>query len=243
MEEEIKKILGIEDVYLFETVTSTNDIAKKLADNSHSAFVLAKIQTKGRGRFGREWYSPEGGLWFSFLFSPKNHRELSCLTLLSALSIREAIEKTAQLPSLIRWPNDVVYDNKKLAGVLSETSKQTIIIGMGINVNQKEFPPFLPYATSLRMETRRIWDTEPLLLEILLAFRRYYEIFDREGFKTLRRDIKKYSSLLSKFVTIDFGKKKLTGTVIDIDEKGRLIFRSESGKLLTLSNGEIKEIR
>ncbi len=243
MEEEIKKALGIEDVYLFETVTSTNDIAKKLASNNRSALILANVQTKGRGRFGREWYSPEGGLWFSILFSPKNHRELSCLTLLSALSIREAIERITHLPSLIRWPNDVVYNNKKLAGVLSETSKQAIIIGMGVNVNQEEFPPSLPDATSLRIETRRVWDTKPLLLEILLAFRRYYEIFEGEGFETLRKDVKRYSSLLSKFVSIDFGEKRLTGTVIDIDEKGRLVFRSESGRLLTLSSGEVKEIR
>lgn len=243
MKEEIKRTADVDEVYLFERVTSTNDIAKKLTGKNHSALILAKEQTKGKGRFGKEWYSPEGGLWFSLLFFPQDRKELSCLTLLSTLATRRAIEELTHLSSHIRWPNDVIFNNKKVAGILSETFESAIIIGIGVNVNQNSFPPSLPNASSLMIETGKSLDIKALLIEILRKFREYYKTFERDGFDALRGEAKRYSSLLSKFVTVDIGALKLTGTVIDIDDQGRLVFRPESGRLLTLSSGEVKEVK
>ncbi len=240
--EDIKRIAGIEEIYLFDRVTSTNTIARKLIPRKRSALILAQEQTRGRGRFERRWYSPKGGLWFSLLLFPKRDIEPQLFTLLSSLALSQSLEELTHLPSYIRWPNDVLLDGKKVAGILCERIKGAMIIGIGINVNQEKFPPSLPSATSLKKETGKEYNPEHILKRFFSYFKYYEENLQSQRFSSLKEKIKEKSSLLLRFVTVDTGDKKLTGTVMDIDNQGRLVLRLDSGKELYLSSGEVKEV-
>jgi len=169
-------------IYLFDTIGSTQDFAKKLAriefkpetDNQDliqiRSIVIAHKQTAGIGRHGAKWLSSEQGIHFSILFAyPKKYHSISIWTLLCAKLIAETLEQMYNLPIFIKWPNDLVSldrktnDYRKLGGIIAETkssgglfhsagSFSNIIFGIGINVNQDSFPPDLSQATSLRQE-------------------------------------------------------------------------------------------
>jgi len=138
-------------MYYYDIVDSTMDIAQDLisAGNAHGLIITAKQQTIGRGRYRRKWISPEGGLYFSIILNiDKLSKILSWVTLFSAISIAEVIRKIFKLEALIKWPNDVLIGDKKIAGILTQIAglqNEYIIIGMGINVNihQEKLETFL----------------------------------------------------------------------------------------------------
>jgi BirA family biotin operon repressor/biotin-[acetyl-CoA-carboxylase] ligase len=126
-----------------EDCTSTNDIGRQYADlgASHGSVVLAERQNRGRGRRGNKWLSPAGGIWLTIILRPPaSFDSLEGLPLVGALAAVRAIARTQSVRALVRWPNDVVFDGKKLAGTLAETSfnGNTIayaLLGVGVNVN------------------------------------------------------------------------------------------------------------
>ena len=136
--------------------------------------VIAKKQTGGRGKPGSHWYSPEGGLYFSLILKPrKNPSSLVSLTLIFAEAISLAIEKTTGLKSEIKPPNDILISNKKACGILIEKSKDSLIIGIGLNVNIEKFESGLK-ATSLKLETGKSFGISEILEEILTNIQRKY---------------------------------------------------------------------
>ncbi|ANE41490.1 biotin--acetyl-CoA-carboxylase ligase [Fervidobacterium ngatamarikiense] len=132
-------MIGEEIEVLYE-VDSTNEFLKRNYKSFHDgAIVVAIKQTAGKGRMGRTWYSPEGGLWYSVLFKPKVHISLHAYTKVFSVAIVEVLKKL-KVKAYIKWPNDIYYDGKKLAGILSEAVSVNdrvvaIIVGIGINVN------------------------------------------------------------------------------------------------------------
>src|SRR6202142_2836025 len=157
------KIIG-RDIRVFEQTTSTNDVIEKLARDGvkEGAVVFAESQTKGRGRLGRKWISPERkGLWFSVLLRPDlRPQEATQLTVASATALRRAIQSATGLQPEIKWPNDILIGGKKVAGILTELNAELdkvryVILGIGIDVNldANEFPVELKKnATSLKIE-------------------------------------------------------------------------------------------
>ena len=132
-----------------ETINSTNIEAKRLAQlgEPHGLLVIAKEQTMGKGRCGRSWSSEkESGIFMSLLLKPDFLPEkASMLTLLTALVVAEVIRKETNLKAWIKWPNDIVVNGKKVCGILTEMSAEEhqihyVIVGIGINVNNKQFP-------------------------------------------------------------------------------------------------------
>jgi len=162
----------------FKKVSSTQDIAKKLAEkNIREAIVLAEEQTSGRGRYGRAWFSPIGGLWFSILLRPNiDPMDSIKLMALTGLAITKAIRDFTHLPAFIKWPNDVYINDKKVCGILIESSIEDnrlkyIIIGIGLNVNNSFSnisPNILKNITSLRSELGKFIDKEALFKICLL---------------------------------------------------------------------------
>jgi BirA family biotin operon repressor/biotin-[acetyl-CoA-carboxylase] ligase len=120
-----------------EEVESTNDLARLLAAGGlpEGATVVAGRQTRGRGRFGRAWISPPGGLWCSLLLRPAADAGWGWLSLATAVAVAEAVERAAGARSTIRWPNDVLIGGRKVAGVLIEVIPDAVVIGVGINAN------------------------------------------------------------------------------------------------------------
>ena len=158
-------------VHVFSAVTSTNDVARRLAGEREPAIVVADVQTRGRGRFAREWHSPEGGLWSSFLLFPELPADrLGLITLVAGLAVTRTLETQVGLQSELLWPNDVMIGGRKVAGILSESRGSAVIVGIGVNVNQPEFPPGLPDATSVFICTGRRCDRLELLANLAEEF-------------------------------------------------------------------------
>ena len=170
---------------------STNEVAKKLAAEGapEGTLVVAEQQSAGKGRCGRSFVSLPGvGIYMSLLLRPKVRIEdVSRITLVSALAVQEGIERTAGLSCGIKWPNDIVSGTKKLTGILTELSLsgkeiQSLVVGIGINVNQDHFPEELSeIATSIRLETGQRLQRADLLVRILESFEKYYGIYEKTG--------------------------------------------------------------
>ena len=187
--------IGLRVVYLPST-PSTNDVAARLAEagGADGTTVIADTQTSGRGRLGRTWFSPPGaGLYVSVIVrlgtpdSPRPEGETrtvaqvpppSRLTLLAGVSLAEAVRSSTGLPAEIKWPNDLVFSGKKLAGILAEGALQQgvlefVVLGIGINVRAASYPPDIAHrASSLETELGRPVDRGRLLATLLVSLGR-----------------------------------------------------------------------
>jgi BirA family biotin operon repressor/biotin-[acetyl-CoA-carboxylase] ligase len=160
------------DIKYFESVSSTSDKVKELANNPWTV-VVAEEQTKGHGRKGEEWFSPKGGLYFSVILPQNNIDDLQTITILAASIVAKTIKESFGLEPIIKLPNDVLINNKKFCGILTENiiigdKVKLSVIGIGIDTNIDEFPESLKdIATSVKIETNREVDNKTLLNKIL----------------------------------------------------------------------------
>ena len=179
------------EMYRYTELSSTNTEAKRLAEEgaSHGTVVVAEAQTAGRGRRGRQWISPAGkGLWFSMILRPDiQPKNASVLTLVAALAVNKAIFYLTEQKSQIKWPNDIVMEQKKVCGILAELYLKEqhidyIILGIGINVDKQEFSEELKTtATSLENICGKKISKEQLLSEVLQDFADYYKCYEQTG--------------------------------------------------------------
>jgi len=225
-------------VYSYSKVESTNDIAHTLAEQGaeEGTVVIATEQTKGKGRADHYWFSPSGGLWLSLILRPSMiSSSISRLSLLGALGIATSIKRMFPLLSPgIHWPNDAVINGKKVGGVLCRAKNEQkkvafVIMGIGVNVNIEEFPsPLCFTATSLKRETLSCVPKDAFQHCLLEEIERlYFSLSDDSS--ALLEEIRLFSSLLGKQIKVKISQEELTGLVQDIDEKGRLVLRLESG--------------
>ena len=180
-------------VRCYDTVTSTNDEARLLAEHgaAHGTLVVAQCQSRGKGRRLRAWDSPKGqGIWMSLILKPDLPPEkASMMTLLAAMAVADALE-AENISCQIKWPNDIVIDGRKVCGILTEMSAQPeminyIVVGIGINVHNREFPEEIAkVAVSLDMaigaKNHSPIRRSLLIAGIMEAFERYYERFLKE---------------------------------------------------------------
>jgi len=176
----------------FESLVSTNDWAKKelkVFPRDQLTLVTAAEQTRGRGQYGREWISPKGeNLYASFCFFIDEHQQdpLS-LTHVLAISLAQVLEAHAVVCQ-IKWPNDLLVNGKKIAGILCETEHLPphfgVVIGVGVNINmrEEELAKIGQPATSLSQETQKEWDIPQILEEIQTVFQKDLDHFLNEGF-------------------------------------------------------------
>src|SRR5688500_14004340 len=170
-------------MHWLEKTGSTNDVAARLAElgAEEGTTVVAEMQTAGRGRHGRVWFSPSGaGLYVSVIIRPGSgtlheNNPAGLLTLASGVAIAEAVRAVTGLPAQIKWPNDVLIGGRKLAGILAEAAVQAgalqfVVVGFGVNLQPAAYPLELaPRVTSIEAETSRPSDRAVLLAEILAA--------------------------------------------------------------------------
>lgn len=219
--------------FLVET-TSTNDEAKRGAKSGarHGAVWVAESQTAGRGRQGRPWVSPPGeNLLFSVLLRldgpPAN---LPLVALAAGLAVRDAIG----LGAMVKWPNDVLVRGKKIAGILTETSDGALVIGIGVNVRAKTFPPELT-ATSVVLEGGPL-DRRALLDRVLEGLLRDAPIVAARGLGPIHARLAEADALRGSRVRTDDG---FEGTAEGIDTEGRLVVRGD-GSVRRLAYGEVR---
>ena len=234
-------------IYLDE-VDSTNNYARLMADKINSDFlVVADMQTLGKGRMGRSWSSPTGvGIFMSLCIKPEMAVEkASMITLVTAVSIYDAIEELYPINATIKWPNDIVINSKKISGILTEMSSDMdgikyIISGMGINVNNKEFPDDIKdMASSLLLETGILADRAKLIAAVIYHFYKNMNIFLKTGdMSGLKENYENHLVNIGKDVKILDPKGIYQGVALGIDETGALLVNAE-GKIKRIISGEV----
>ena len=191
--------------------------------------VCAESQTKGKGRLGRSWVSPKAkGIYMSVILRPSlPPTDVAQLTLLSAVALCEAIERCCQIPVKIKWPNDILVGNRKIAGILTELSAEMdrvrfVAIGIGVNVNTpaSQLPP---QATSVKIEAGQKYSRVALVQEILQALEQWYLRLNGQGFGPVIARWKQLSSTLGRYVRVSDPGGNIEGQAVDLDEHGGLI--------------------
>ena len=244
------KIIG-RDIRVFEQTTSTNDVIEKLARDGvrEGVVVFAESQTKGRGRLGRKWISPERkGLWFSILLRPElRPPETTQLTVAAATALRRAIQSATGLKPEIKWPNDILVGGKKVAGILTELSAELdrvrhVILGIGVDVNlgAGEFPADLKKtATSLKIEYGEALSRPELAVAILRALDEDYSRVCARKFTTLADEWEAHCGTIGRDVTVQIGDRKIRGRAESLDDAGALLLRTEHGQLEPITGGDV----
>ncbi len=244
------KILG-KKIYAYNSADSTNSIAYNLAEQAvaEGTLIVAEKQTKGKGRMGRHWVSPQGsGIYMSLILKPKiSPAEAGKITLISSVAVARTIRKITKLKALIKWPNDVYIDNAKVCGILTEMSAEMdminfIIMGIGININTPKSS--LPdIATSLFLKTKQKVDRISFLQEMLLELEAQYNKLVKGSFSDIINDWRDLSLTLGKRIKVEWRKQLIQGQAMDIDDVGALIVRDDFGFSHHILSGEVSVIR
>jgi BirA family biotin operon repressor/biotin-[acetyl-CoA-carboxylase] ligase len=192
----------------------------------------------GRGRLGRRWKAPaRTAILCSILLRPPATTDRPQLSLVAGLAVAETVESVTGRSAAIKWPNDVLLEDGKVAGILAEARGETIILGIGLNVNQQ--PPELPAdrlppATSLLVATGIGYDRAPVLVQLLLDLERRYVEWCNTGLPPFRAELAARDALRER--QVDVG--GVTGVAAGIDELGRLLIESEQG-LRAVASGDV----
>lgn len=238
------------DIQVFKTIDSTNTYAKKLAQSGAPAgtAIISEEQTQGRGRMGREFYSPPStGIYMSVVLRPKMSLEDSLLITTSvAVAVSQAIDKIAYIDTEIKWVNDIYFNGKKLCGILTEASidfesggLEYAIVGIGINVStvQDSFPASLKnIATSIFPHKSPRPVRSILIGEIL---NNIADACDNLTDKTYLDEYRKRSFLIGKNIVVINGDTRTNAVALEIDDKARLVVRYDDGKIQALNSGEV----
>ncbi len=253
---EIKPILKTKwigkTIHHFYTLDSTNSKAYQLAlqGAEEGEVVIAESQEKGRGRLGRQWFSPPFlNLYLSVVLRPKiPPHQASLITLMAAVATADAIQKFSGLLPLIKWPNDILLRDRKVAGLLNEIHSEMdrihfVILGIGVNLNMDEkmfSKEIRSVATSLKVEMGRMISRKAFLQFILQELERWYSIFLREGSTLILKAWRDRAHIEGRRVKVtSFGETRV-GIAVDVDSDGALILETADGKRKRVVAGDIE---
>ncbi|MDI6704077.1 MAG: biotin--[acetyl-CoA-carboxylase] ligase [bacterium] len=249
-EELSTKFIG-HKIYYFKETGSTNDVARDLAlaSEEEGTLVIAERQTKGKGRIGRRWVSPFGGIWMSLILRPRvSPADASRLTLLSSLAVCKSIKKVVGLPVFLKWPNDVLIGKKKVCGILTEMDSELdlinfVIVGIGINVNMdmNVFPEGLQKtATSIKEELGKDIKRIDLLKSLLEELERLYLLFTEGKFSWILKEWKGYDCIFGHDVEVATLGEIIKGRAMGVDEDGALIIKGLNGATKRILSGDVR---
>ncbi len=247
------KVVGHPILY-FRALPSTNDLAKELAviRAREGAVIVAEIQTSGRGRLERKWTSPQGGIWLSIILRPKTApRHIPKLTLMASVAVAKTIRKSFPLKAEIKWPNDVLINNKKVCGILTEAKTcgqalNFVIVGIGVNANfdQDMLPAYLrDSSTTLKEELKREVERASLLRALLEEIDFYYDMFMNGKFDAILKEWRDLAGFLGSHVEILSHGERFRGWALDIDEYGALMVRLENQTMRKVASGDLTILR
>ncbi len=245
------KVFGKKKIVYFQETDSTNTQAKILAEQGapEGTVVIAEKQTKGRGRKGRSWLSPDGdGIYMSVILRPDIPPfEAPRITLLTAVALAEALISQVQLELRIKWPNDILIHGKKIAGILTEISSEMdvidyIVVGLGLNVNtlpDKFTEDLKKQSTSVLIETGEPFSRVKLVQAFLHWFERYYDILTTRGFTSIIKRWRELADIIGKEIRVDGIGKTYTGKVLTVDDDGVLILKDKHGQTHRIISGDV----
>jgi BirA family transcriptional regulator, biotin operon repressor / biotin---[acetyl-CoA-carboxylase] ligase len=238
------KVIG-QRAHYFESTDSTQSQALKMVNetNSEGTIIISEEQTGGRGRSGRKWISPKGGIWFSIILYPKfDISNITLFPIASSLALSYAIEKICKVKTELKWPNDLTIKGKKLAGMLVDASFESnkienLVLGVGINynVNIKEIEKMLKktpnfYGVSSLTEQKNKNVQIKLIQSFLLELENIYEELNNNQTKKIITKWTERSSTIGKKVEIDTYQGKVKGEAVKIDDDGGLIIKDKERK-------------
>lgn len=245
------QIIG-KDIQYFEETESTNIIAREIAGSvGEGTVVIAESQTGGRGRMGRKWISPEGGIWLSIIIKPKiQPLYASRITLLAGVSVAKTIRGYG-LAAKIKWPNDVLINGKKVCGILTEIEAEIdlidfCVVGIGIdaNVDTESFPEeFRETSTSLKKELGSEIDRVEFVQRLLGEFESLYLKFQKDGFSPILEEWRNMSATIGEWVKITTQARTIYGEAIGVDSEGALVLETGDGKLEKIVAGNCEHLR
>jgi BirA family biotin operon repressor/biotin-[acetyl-CoA-carboxylase] ligase len=225
-------------IHHFDTLDSTNARAYQLALNGaeEGEVVIAESQQKGKGRLGRQWFSPPFlNLYLSVILRPPiPPHQASLMTLMAAVATADAIRQLSGLFPLIKWPNDILLRDRKVAGLLNEIHSEIdrihfVILGIGVNLNMDESmfsEEIRAAATSLRIEMGRTISRKVFLQILLEELERWYSIFIHEGSAAILEAWRNRAQIKGRRVNVTSFGEALTGVAIDVDSDGALILET-----------------
>ena len=257
--QQIKKRLSTrwlgQKIHFFQQLDSTNLTAMELAqeDAAEGTAVVAEEQLRGRGRGNRTWHSPaEVGIYCSIILRPRILPvKAQLITLMTAVAIVKAIAQETALSPQIKWPNDILLNDRKVAGILleSKASPQRIehaVIGFGINVNHTsaDLPPEPMFkASSLRMELDKPVERGALLAAIFAEIEELYEMLQREELTMILAEWRYFSATLGQAIRVWQQGKVTEGIAVDINQEGGLVMKMEDESMVVIHAGDVEHLR
>lgn len=222
----------------FKRLDSTNTKAKQIL--KPNIVIITKEQVKGKGRFKRDWSSSKGGIYLSLIIKIKTTKELPYITLIAAISAQKAIKESLDIKTTIKWPNDLLYKQRKLCGILTESviGKQKLaIVGIGINTNNKIPSTLNKKAISLNNILNKKINNKKIISNLLKNFEKYHSILKDKKYSKIISDWKRNSFLGSK-IRVKTINKTYSGIAFDIDKNCLLIIKNKKEKI-TIKEGDI----
>ena len=241
------------EILCFRKVFSTNSIAKFLAnhDAEEGTILISEIQTNARGRLGKKWEAPDGGVWMSMILRPQvPPARIGLITLATGVAIAKAI-RSLGVDAKIKWPNDVLIHGNKISGVLTEVNAtfneiDWVVVGIGIDSNLKleDFSEDIRIGTTtLTEELPSKVDENELIAIFLNEFENVYQLYKDGEIETILKDWRDLSDTIGKYVNITQTGGKITqGYVIGINNEGSLIIERQDGTLEKIISGELRTV-
>ena len=256
LEETLRDISFVKDIVYFDSIDSTNNEAKRIANGGclEGTVVISGSQTAGKGRMGRTWLSPNGtGVWMSVVLRPDlPPHKIQLLTLLVSCAVFDAIKQLG-IDAGIKWPNDIILDGKKVCGILLEMNSEAdkinyICAGIGINVSQSENDfdtDISKTAISLRMHCKKhniiIDDIGrcDIIKSVLVKLSDYYDAFKKGKYEFILNEWKNRNITIGKQVRVIHNGKECEGTAVDINLNGSLLVKLNNGETSAVSSGDV----
>lgn len=243
------KYIG-KELFVFNEVSSTNTLARFLSMNgiADGSVIISEKQTNARGRSGKAWESPLGGVWLSIVLNPHvDYAKLPLITLATGVAVAKTLEKVGVENPEIKWPNDIMINGKKVCGILTEAvtklnTIENVIIGVGIDANLdiEDFPEELQEGTTtLQNELGRKGSENLLIKTFLEEFEKISELFDHEGYEEILKEWRKRSYSIGKIVEVrEPFNKNYDAYVLGVSREGALIVEKIDGTLEKVISGE-----
>lgn len=237
--------IGKNVIYLTKVDSTNNEAKREIGQGAKNGTVIvAENQVCGKGRLGRTWKSNSGkDLSFSIILRSINDlSHVKCMSLLAGLSVCNVLIRKHNIDARVKWPNDIIINNKKVCGILCESlyldNKFDVIVGIGVNANNTEFSKDIAHkATSMCLENGITFSRTDLLCDILYEFENLY-LRMHNGFINIIDEYKQLCATIDKHITT-VGGNKVSGVAFDISETGELMIRTDNGEILSINSSEV----
>ncbi len=233
------------ELLTYSNIASTQDTARQIALDGHLLpfAVIAETQSKGRGRRGKSWDSPPGGLWLTLALPVPSAEAVRQSALVAAHAVASVVLTETGIRTLVKWPNDLLVKRRKVCGILAETLVQsgttTLLMGIGINVNNVVPLDQLPRATSLRGELGHSIDLQHLCASVLNMVELDMNTLILRGFETFRPWMDANLALRDELVTVEFNDQRESGRVAGLSRTGALLLKNLDGSLKEVDAGSV----